>query len=240
MEKIDKLQKKLQTLNIDKKNIPHAVEKMNEYMEEILMWNKNVNLTNITDREEFIDKHYLDSIVICNDAVFKNAKNIIDVGTGGGFPGVPLAILFPEKDFVLLDSLQKRIHIINALTKKLNLHNITAIHGRAEDIGRNEMFRDKFDLAISRAVANLASLTEITMPFVRAGGYFFSYKGNKGFDELDDAKNAIEALGGDYEGIVENAFNLKNNHIVFKIKKNIITPDKYPRKPGIPIKKPIR
>ena len=155
---------------------PDKEDKLSGYMDEILELNQHINLTAITDRDEFIRKHYIDSLLCVSYDEFKNAKNIIDVGTGGGFPGVPLAVAFPEKNFVLIDSLNKRIKIINELCEKLGIMNVRAVHGRAEELARKKDMRDSFDLCVSRAVANMSTLTEYCLPFVKKGGCFIAYK----------------------------------------------------------------
>lgn len=167
------------------------------YMDEILRLNTQINLTAITDRDEFIRKHYIDSLLCADMEEFKNASSVIDVGTGGGFPGVPLAIAFPDKDFVLIDSLNKRIKIINELCESLGILNVKAIHGRAEELARRKDMREKFDLCVSRAVANMSTLSEYCIPFVKVGGSFIAYKGPDCREELDEASNAIKLLGGE-------------------------------------------
>ena len=152
------------------------MEKLMGYMHGIISWNEKVNLTNLTEEDEFIEKHYIDSLLLWNSESFKKADKIIDVGTGGGFPGVPLAILYPEKEFVLLDSLKKRLNIIDSLTDELGINNVITFHGRAEDAAKKKDMREAFDLCVSRAVANLTSLSELCIPFVKVGGYFVAYK----------------------------------------------------------------
>lgn len=172
------------------------IEKFRIYMEGILSWNKMVNLTSITDPEEFIEKHYMDSLLCVSYDEFQNSNSIIDVGTGGGFPGVPLAIAAPEKEFLLIDSLNKRIKIINELCEKAEIKNVTAIHGRAEELAKNKKYRQKFDLCVSRAVANLSVLSEYCLPFIKKGGWFLAYKGPDIREELKESRKAIQILGG--------------------------------------------
>ena len=205
-------------------------EKFLKYMESILEWNEKVNLTAIKDRDEFIKKHYIDSIVIGAFKEFKEAKNIIDVGTGGGFPGVPLAILFPEKEFVLIDSLNKRIKIINEVCEELNIKNVRAIHSRAEDLARDKNHRDKYDICISRAVANLSTLAEYCLPFVKTDGWFLPYKTEKAAEEIKLAEKAIEVLCGEtIENRSTNVEGYDSNHQIIFIKKIKRTGKNYPR-----------
>ena len=215
-------------------------DKFEKYMEGILEWNEKVNLTNITDRDEFIEKHYIDSIVVAQFEEMLEAKTIIDVGTGGGFPGVPLAILFPEKQFVLLDSLNKRLKIINQLTKKIGIDNVITVHGRAEELAQKKEYREQFDLCISRAVANLTSLSELCIPFVKNNGSFIPYKGPSLHEELENAQKAINILGGQVEKIEDVSVNDQLDHKLLFIKKIKNTNKKYPRKPGEPVRNPIK
>ena len=161
---IEQLKNVLESMGIsydDKKGEQYA-----GYMEGILEWNQHVNLTAIRDRDEFIEKHYIDSLLCAGSPEFQRSGTIIDVGTGGGFPGIPLAIAFPEKQFTLMDSLNKRIKIIQQLCEELGIHNVTAIHGRAEELGRKKHLRESFDVCVSRAVANMSTLSEYCLPFV--------------------------------------------------------------------------
>lgn len=153
-------------------NDPAKLELFAKYMDGVLEWNEKVNLTNITDKNDFIVKHYIDSILCVDSDEFKEADTIIDLGTGGGFPGVPLAILFPNKKFTLVDSLNKRLKIIKELCDNLGIKNVDVVHGRAEELGHQKIMREKFDLCVSRAVANLSTLAELCLPFVAVGGSF--------------------------------------------------------------------
>ena len=152
------------------------IRKFRRYMELILEWNGKVNLTSITEPEDFIKKHFIDSAAIGGFSQMKDAKTVIDVGTGAGFPGVPLAILFPEKKFLLMDSLNKRIRIIEEIAQEIGLRNAAFCHGRAEELAQKREYREQYDLCVSRAVANLAVLSEYCLPFVRVGGWFAAYK----------------------------------------------------------------
>ena len=217
-----------------------VMEKLMGYMHGIISWNEKVNLTNLTEEDEFIEKHYIDSLLLWNSESFKKADKIIDVGTGGGFPGVPLAILYPEKEFVLLDSLKKRLNIIDSLTHELGINNVTTFHGRAEDAAKQKDMREAFDLCVSRAVANLTSLSELCIPFVKIGGYFIAYKGPGAYDEAKEAENAINILGGKLESITVPEGQKESEHTLITILKTANTPEKYPRKAGDPLKKPLK
>lgn len=216
------------------------MEKLMGYMHGIISWNEKVNLTNLTEEDEFIEKHYIDSLLLWNSESFKKADKIIDVGTGGGFPGVPLAILYPEKEFVLLDSLKKRLNIIDSLTDEIGINNVTTFHGRAEDAAKQKDMREAFDLCVSRAVANLTSLSELCIPFVKVGGYFVAYKGPGAYDEAKEAENAINILGGKVESITVPEGQKESEHTLITILKTANTPEKYPRKAGDPLKKPLK
>lgn len=215
--------------------------KFRRYMERILERNEKVNLTSITAEDEFVMKHYVDSVAICFYPQIKDAQSVIDVGTGAGFPGIPLAILFPEKRFLLLDSLNKRIRIIEELSREIGLKNVEFRHGRAEDLAREKSCREKFDLCVSRAVANLAVLSEFCLPFVKAGGWFAAYKSGAIEEELKASLRAIELLGGRLEQNEKpkiKGYDL--DHRILFIKKTGKTPEKYPRKAGTPAKEPLK
>ncbi|MBR3182916.1 MAG: 16S rRNA (guanine(527)-N(7))-methyltransferase RsmG, partial [Firmicutes bacterium] len=169
---------------------------LEKYMEGILAWNEKVNLTNITDPAEFRIKHNADSLMCVDFPEFLEAETVIDVGTGGGFPGIPLAVYAPEKQFILLDSLNKRLKIIDELAGELGIKNITLVHGRAEDAARAKEHREKYDLCVSRAVSNLATLSEYCLPFIKVGGYLLAYKGPGAEEEVKEAAKALKILGG--------------------------------------------
>ncbi|MDO4517980.1 MAG: 16S rRNA (guanine(527)-N(7))-methyltransferase RsmG [Bacillota bacterium] len=210
-----------------------------QYMNGVLEWNKKVNLTAIVDENEFIEKHFIDSLFCITSSEFNDAKTIIDVGTGGGFPGVPLAICYPEKRFMLMDSLAKRMKIVKELCDKIAIKNVQVIHGRAEDLGRDKAMRDKFDLCVSRAVANMSTLSEYCLPLVRPNGVFIAYKGSECEDEVGQAARAIELLGGKLDRIDQAGYNLNYNHKLVYVNKVKPTPKAYPRKAGTPSKKPL-
>lgn len=201
-----------------------------------------MNLTTITDFEEVVLKHFIDSISLIKaipDLSEKNYK-LIDIGTGAGFPGIPLKIIFPNLEVTLLDSLNKRINFLNEVINRLELKNIEAVHGRAEDYAKPDKLREKYDICVSRAVANMAVLSEYCIPFVKQGGYFAAYKSDKAADEFESAVKAIDILGGKYEKQVE--FYLPSSDIyrnIILIRKNCKTSLKYPRKAGIPGKEPL-
>ncbi|MEG0919264.1 MAG: 16S rRNA (guanine(527)-N(7))-methyltransferase RsmG [Anaerovoracaceae bacterium] len=242
---MDKLKDFLQVLdnNLDLDvtlNDPTKLNLFTKYMDGILEWNEKVNLTNITDKNDFIAKHYIDSILCIGSDEFKDADTIIDIGTGGGFPGVPLAILFPNKKFTLVDSLNKRLKIIKELCQQLGIKNVQVVHGRAEELGHQKVMREKFDLCLSRAVANLSTLAELCLPFVAVGGSFVAYKGPGIEKELFDGEIAIEKLGGEVDRIEEPEGQDGQNHILLYITKMTSTKKKYPRKPGEPARKPLK
>ena len=224
---------------IDNLNIKEAEEKahlLERYMEEVLKWNEKVNLTAITDRDEFVQKHLIDSLLCAETLAFTPSSSICDVGTGGGFPGVPLAVCYPDKEFVLMDSLSKRVRIVQQICDELGIKNVRTVHGRAEDLARQEDYRDGFDLCVSRAVANMRVLCEYCLPFVRKDGAFIAYKGPDCESEIGDAQKAIRMLGGG-EPEIRQLPHLGHSLVI--IKKIKPTPDAYPRKAGTPAKKPL-
>ena len=217
------------------------LRQLSGYMEGILDFNESINLTAITDRKEFIAKHYIDSLMCAAMDEINDADTVIDVGTGGGFPGVPLAIAFPEKKFTLIDSLNKRIKILNQLCDELEIKNVRAIHGRAEELARKKDMREQFDICVSRAVANMATLSEYCLPFVKVGGSFIAYKGPDCESEVKEASNAIEKLGGCLLRIERpEADGVAFDHRLIVVKKIAATAAKFPRKPGTPSKEPMK
>lgn len=212
-----------------------------EYKELIKEWNEKINLTAITEDEEIIKKHFIDSIKVFKFPYVKEAKNIIDIGTGGGFPGIPMKVVKSDCSMVLLDSLNKRINFLNEVIDKLDLNDIKTIHGRAEDFAQRTEYRENFDLAVSRAVANLTVLLELCLPYVKVGGYFVALKGPSIEEEIKDATVALRVLGGSIKEIIEvdiAGSDLKHNLLV--VKKIKETSKKYPRKAGTANKSPIK
>ena len=239
MEKTDRFLKSLEKLNI------HLNEKQMyqfmKYYEMLIETNKVMNLTAITDFDEVIDKHFVDSLALIQAIDLNKELKVIDVGTGAGFPGIPLKIAFPELDILLLDSLNKRIHFLDQVISELGLENIQTIHGRAEDFGKNPLYREKFDLCVSRAVANLSTLSEYCVPFVKVDGYFISYKSGKVQEELDVSRHAVDILGGKVERCLNYALadtDMERSLVV--IHKLKPTKKAYPRKAGKPSKEPLQ
>ncbi len=217
-----------------------AAEKLEHYMELVLKYNESVNLTAITDRDEFVVKHLIDSLDLIHDQRYRKAASVMDVGTGAGLPGIPLAIASPDKEFVLMDSLAKRVKIVGEIAAELGLDNVTAIHGRAEELARDAAYREQFDLCVSRAVSGLSVLAEYCLPFVRKGGWFVSYKGKNYAEEVDSASGALKKLGGRLDAVEENILQEYGlSHALLYIFKYKSTPDAYPRRAGIPQKKPL-
>ena len=217
------------------------IEQLDKYYELLVEWNSFMNLTGITDYEEVMLKHYLDSLVLKLPINGENKHiKLIDVGTGAGFPGLPLKIAYPEAEVVLFDSLNKRIKFLDEVINTLGLKNVTTIHGRAEDGGRNPKLREQFDVSVSRAVADLAVLSEYNLPFVKVGGYFVAYKSKDVDAEVGKSRKAISILGGEVEKV--DKFTLPQTDIeraLVYIKKVKNTGKKYPRKAGVPGKEPL-
>jgi len=210
-----------------------------DYYELLIEWNKVINLTGITEFSEVISKHFIDSLTLMKVYQPKSEK-ILDLGTGAGFPGIPLKIVFPDTELVLLDSLNKRLIFLNEVINNLQLKKITTLHGRAEDFGKDIKYREQFDLCVSRAVAKLASLSEYCLPFVKKGGSFISYKSGRIQEELEDSQKAIKILGAQVEKVAE--FSLPNSDIeraLVVLRKVSATPKNYPRNAGRPSKEPL-
>lgn len=214
--------------------------KFDQYYKMIFEWNEKINLTAITDESEAAYKHFIDCLACFKCGKISPGAKIIDVGTGAGFPGIPLKICDPTLDVTLMDSLNKRITFLNEVINGLSLKAITAVHARAEELGKNKKYREKYDICVSRAVANLASLSELCLPFVKTGGYFLSMKGPKADEELKNAERAIELMGGKTEDIFRYDIadeEYKRNMVI--IKKISETPVRYPRKAPKPVKEPL-
>lgn len=245
---LEQFYKDLEELHI--KLSEEQVDQFITYYELLTEWNSFMNLTAITDFDEVFKKHFIDSLSLikAEEDIFhitgkdlkKDALTVIDVGTGAGFPGIPLKIAFPNLEITLLDSLKKRIKFLNEVIEKLKLKGITAVHGRAEDFAGKENYRADFDLALSRAVANMSTLSEYCIPFVKVKGLFIPYKSEKVSDELANANNALSILGGSIIDQVEYMLpesDYYRNLVIVEKKKD--TPKKYPRKAGLPSKEPL-
>ena len=216
-------------------------EKLMAYMEALLEKNRYINLTAITDPAEFIERHFMDSLAPCGLDFFEDAGRVADLGTGGGFPGVPLAVMRPEKEFVLMDSLAKRLKVIDELCGSIGIKNVRTVHGRAENLGQDPEFRETFDLCVSRAVADLSVLSEYCLPLVKKGGSFCAYKSWPLDEELRNAGKAISILGGSEPyicSVVDRG--TEKAHCLAVIGKTASTPARYPRRAGTPSAKPIR
>lgn len=216
------------------------MEQFLKFYEMLIEKNKVMNLTTITEFDDVVEKHFLDSLSLVRIVGLKNHLQVLDLGTGAGFPGIPLKIVFPELEIVLVDSLNKRVRFLDEVIRELELSGITAVHGRAEELAVKKDYREKFDLCVSRAVANLSSLSEYCIPFVRIGGNFVSYKSGQIEEEVELAKKAISVLGGQ---VVEvEKFTLVGTEIsrsFVKVEKKKKTPNMYPRQAGTPSKDPI-
>lgn len=216
------------------------IQQFISYYEKLVEWNEMMNLTAITEYDEVMKKHFIDSMTLIKAFDVNQSASVIDVGTGAGFPGLVLKIAYPNLKITLLDSLNKRIQFLNEVIGNLGLDGVETIHGRAEDFAKPDKLREKYDLCVSRAVANLSTLSEYCLPFVKENGLFISYKSEKVQEEMVKADKAISILGGKIERQVE--FTLPDSDIyrnLFIIRKVKKTPAKYPRKAGLPSKEPL-
>ena len=211
-----------------------------DYFELLVEWNEKINLTAITEQNEVYLKHFWDSIApILYDLIENKAVKLLDIGAGAGFPSLPMKIIFPELDVTIIDSLNKRITFLSNLTEKLKMTNVTLLHGRAEDFGQDKNYRGQFDFVTARAVAKLSVLTEFTLPFLKKNGQLLSLKAAKFDEELAEAKHAIAVLGGKFDRQIDYKLPNDDERHIAVIEKKKETPNKYPRKAGIPAKKPL-
>ena len=217
------------------------IRQFDQYYQLLVEWNEKMNLTAITDFEEVWKKHFLDSLTMIFVHEISEPVRMIDVGTGAGFPGIPLKIVFPQIELTLLDSLNKRITFLKEVVNTLGLTGVTALHGRSEELARDPAHRESYDICVSRAVANLSTLSEYCLPFVKKGGVFISYKGSGYKEELASGRKAIGLLGGSIEQIME--FTIPHTDLgrtLILTKKAFATPKKFPRKAGTPAKEPLK
>lgn len=216
-------------------------EQFDRYFELLVEWNRMMNLTGITDYNEVNEKHFLDSLAIVKVQDMEMISTVIDIGTGAGFPGIPLKIVYPHLKVTLLDSLNKRIKFLNCVIQELALEDISALHGRAEDFAKKGEYRERYDLCVSRAVANLATLSEYCLPYVKRNGLFVSYKSGEIEEELCKSEKAVSVLGGKIEKVEK--FCLPESDIsrsFVMIRKDRSTPGRFPRKAGLPSKEPLQ
>ena len=234
---LDHFLDELEKLNIELSD--EQIWQLITFYEMLVEKNKVMNLTGITDFDEVLEKHYLDSISLIKVCDISKVETILDMGTGAGFPGIPLKIVFPHLKITLVDSLNKRILFLQEVIEALHLSDIEAIHGRAEDLAFEKEYREKYDLVVSRAVANLSTLSEYCLPFVKIGGCFISYKSGDCGEEVLDAKSAVFLLGGKLRNV--DKFDLGESKRAFVIIDKVNgTSKKYPRKAGLPAKKPLQ
>lgn len=224
---------------LESKNIDISLsDKLLRYMELTLEWNEKINVTAVTDKEEFISKNIIDSLTVCGRPEVLCAQRILDLGTGGGLPGIPLAIVYPEKNFVLMDAVGKKLKVVQTVADEIGLKNVQTIHSRAEDLAKKEDFREGFDLVVSRAVANLSTLSEYCLPFVKIGGAFTAFKTEGAEEEITAARGAVKKLGGTMNAFESDGI-IGSGHGFIRIDKISKTPLKYPRKAGLPSKEPL-
>lgn len=234
----NKFEQQLEQLEI--KLTEKQKEQFHRYYEMLVEWNKVMNLTGITEYDEVNEKHFVDSLSVKKAVDMENIHSLIDIGTGAGFPGIPLKIAYPHLHVVLLDSLQKRIKFLGAVIDELGLEDIETLHGRAEDYAKKPEYREQFDICVSRAVANLSTLSEYCVPYIKIGGMFISYKSGDVDEEAKKSEKAVKLLGGKLKKIIK--FRLPGTEIgrsFVKIEKVEKTKKRYPRKAGLPAKEPL-
>lgn len=207
-------------------------------MDVILSWNEKINVTAIKDPEDFMRKNIIDSLTLVGRPEIECSSRILDLGTGGGFPGLPLALIYPEKNFILMDAVGKKLKVVEAASLSLGLSNVQTLHMRAEDMAKDKAFRESFDLVVSRAVANMSTLSEYCIPFVKPGGHFVAYKTSDANDEILSAKKALDLLGCSDIDIYPDGIE-GSGHIFAVCRKVKTTPLRFPRKAGIPSKNPL-
>lgn len=235
---LEKFLKGLEELQIELSD--NQIKQFIRYYEMLVEKNKVMNLTAITEFDEVIEKHFLDSLSLIKVYDLKKEVSVMDMGTGAGFPGIPLKIAFPHLQITLLDSLKKRLNFLDTVIEELKLEEICTVHGRAEDGARKAEHREQYDLSVSRAVSRLASLCELCMPYVKEGGYFISYKSGKAQEELTEASKAIFVLGGKLDKTEAfQLFGTDMERTLVVVEKKKKTPKQYPRKAGTPAKEPI-
>ncbi|MDQ0297633.1 16S rRNA (guanine527-N7)-methyltransferase [Salibacterium salarium] len=210
------------------------------YYRMLVDWNKKVNLTSLTDRDDVYEKHFYDSLSATFFHDFQKDNSIIDIGAGAGFPSLPIKICYPHLHIVIVDSLKKRIAFLESLVEELNVDNVSFVHGRAEDVAHDTSHREQYDIAIARAVAKMPVLTELCLPFVKKDGVFMALKGSNGINEKKEAGKACRTIGGRW--LSPHALTLPNEEserYILTMEKVDATPRKYPRKAGTPAKKPL-
>lgn len=235
---LEKFKNGLQQLHIELSE--KQMEQFLQYYEMLVEKNKVMNLTAITEFDEVVEKHFLDSVSLTQQLDLHQPLKVLDLGTGAGFPGIPLKIVFPELEITLMDSLNKRVLFLQDVISSLQLQNIEAVHGRAEEAAKNKKYRESFDLCVSRAVANISTLSEYCLPFVKVGGSFISYKSSTIEDELEDGKKGIAILGGKVKDVYKFTLpdsELQRSFVIIEKEKK--TPKVYPRKAGTPSKEPL-
>lgn len=220
--------------------VPEQLAAMDKYYQQLVAWNEKVNLTAITEPHEVAVKHMIDSLSCYQEELFTPGVRLIDVGTGAGFPGIPLKIFQQDIELTLMDSLNKRLNFLRAVIDDLALEGVYTVHARAEEAGKNKQYREQYQLAVSRAVARLNVLCELCLPFVKIGGWFIALKGAQYEEEVREAAKAVNLLGGKIENITPVILpGLTDKRAVIYIKKIAATPQTYPRKAGTPEKKPL-